>query len=237
MMGNISPLFIGFLPFVFLTYRAYPVVKSTYVAGIAGLVSLTTWLLLEPLILTTRYVLLPLALFTIPLSAAFVALEHELCYARASRWLVQSAIFMMIGLFLFQSRGVVYAVRYIAAIDHRDSRYISKRDFDVATWLNTHVQPGQRVALNDYRSYPYFLNVDILLNSESAEEIQWLWERRDRLSLEETWAFYAQQGFTYVVVRKEHMDHALSSRVHAGELSIVFVGQEKMVGRTVTLQH
>jgi hypothetical protein len=231
MLGNISPLFIGFLPFFLLTYPFPPLVRATSPAGIAGLVSLAIWLLIEPLILFTRWLLIPLALFTIPLSAALVSLEHELRSTRASRWLVKSAICMILLFLLFQSRAVVHAVRYITAIDKRDLKYASEPHYDVATWLNTHVQSGQRVALNEYGGYYYFLNTDILLSSESAEELQWLWDRRNHLSITETLEFYAKRGFTYVVIKTEHMSNTLSLRLNEGGLHIVFVGQKKMIGR------
>jgi hypothetical protein len=231
MLGNISPLFLGFLPFFFLAYPAYPLVRATLPAGIAGLVSLAIWLLIEPLILFTRWLLIPLALFTIPLSAALVSLAPELHFTRASRWFVKSAIGVILLFLVFQSRAVVHAVRYIAGIDQRDARYASEPYYDVATWLNTHIQPGQRVALNEYGGYYYFLDAEVLLDSESAEELQWLWDRREHHSITEAWNFYARRGFTYVVVRKEHMNNALSFRLDEGELRIVFVGQKKMIGR------
>jgi hypothetical protein len=231
MLGNISPLFIGFLPFLLLTYSSYPLVRATSPAGIAGLVSLATWLLIEPLILFTRWLLIPLTLFTLPLSAALVSLENELRSTRASRWLVKSTICMIFLFLLFQSRTVVYAVRYIAAIDKRDTRYISEPYYDIATWLNTHVQQGQRVALNEYGGYYYFFDADILLNSESAKELQWLWDRRDYQPITEVWDFYAQRGFTYVIIKKEHIGNTLSLSLDNGELHIVFVGQKKMIGR------
>jgi hypothetical protein len=187
-------------------------------------------LLIQPLILFTRWLLIPLALFTVPLSASLVSLEHELRSTRSSRWLVKSAICVIFLFLLFQSRAVVYAVRYIAAIDERDVRYVSEPYYDVATWLNTYVQPGQRVALNEYGGYYYFLNTDILLSSESAEELQWLWDRRGHLAMTETWDFYAKRGFTYVVIRKEHMSNTFPLRLEEGELQIVFVGQKKIIG-------
>jgi hypothetical protein len=231
MLGNISPLFIGLMPFFLLTYRSYSLVKSTYLAGLAGLASLTTWLLIEPLILFTRWLLIPLALFTIPLSAAFVALEEELHCTRVSRWLVRSAVFMVLFFLLFQSRSVVYAIRYAAALDQRDTKYESKPHYDVASWLNSHVQPGQRVALKEYGGHYYFINEEILLNSESSEELQWLWNHRDRIDIIETCNFYEKHGFTYVIIRKEHMQNSLRLMLNESELHIVFIGRNKMVGR------
>ena len=231
MLGNISPLFLGSLPFLLLTYRTYPLVRSTHMAGVAGLVSLATWLLLEPLILFTRWLLVPLAFCTIPCSAALVALEHELRSARAARWLMRGAFLMMLFFLLFQSRTVVHAVRYIAAIDQKATRYAAEPYYDVATWLNAHVQPGQRVGLRDYGNFFHFLQTDILLRSETAEESQWLWQHWDSLSMTEIGDFYARRGFTYVVMEKDRMPQASSWPLHDGELRILFVGQKKMVGR------
>jgi hypothetical protein len=231
MLGNISPLFIGFLPFFLLAYRFSSLVRSTYVAGVAGLVSMITWWLIEPLILFTRWLLIPLALFAIPLSAALVSLEQEIRYTRASRWLVRISIFMVMLFLLFQSRDIIYAIRYITMIEYRDDIYASEPYFDVATWLNVHMQQGQRVALKDYGGYFYFLNADILLGSESAEELQWIWERRGHIPITEVWNFYAQRGFTYVVLRKADVNNVLSLQLKDSELHVVFIGQKKVIGR------
>jgi hypothetical protein len=231
MLGNISPLFIGLLPFFLLTYRFDSLVRSTYLPGLAGLASLATWLLLEPLILFTRWLLIPLSLFTIPLSAALVTLEEELHYAPTSRWLVRSAIFIIFCFLLFQSRSVIYATRYIASIDKRSDKYVSKPYYDIGLWLNTYVQPGQRVALEEYDGYYYFINEDILLNSESMEELQWLWDHRDNTNFIDVCNFYAKRGFTYVVLRKEYMNDISQLTLNENKLRIVFVGQKKMIGR------
>jgi hypothetical protein len=231
MLGNISPLFIGLLPFFLLAYRSCSLVRATYPAGLAGLISLATWLLIEPLILFTRWLLIPLALFTIPLSAALVALEEELHYTRASRWLVGSAIFIILCFLLFQSRSAIYAIRYIASIDKRDDKYISKPHYDIAVWLNTHVQPGQRVALKSYDGHKYFINEQILLSSETYEDLQWLWDNIDHNNIVEEYNFYARRDFTYMVINKEHMGNALPFILNEKKLHVVFVGQKKMIGR------
>lgn len=231
MLGNISPLFIGLLPFFLLAYRSYSLVRATYIAGLAGLASLAIWLLMEPLILFTRWLLIPLALFTIPLSTSLVVLEKELHYTRTSRWLVRSAILITLCFLLFQSRSVVYAARYIASVDKRDDKYMSKPYYDIARWLNNHVQKGQRVALREYGGYYYFINEEILLNSESAEELQWFWDNRDHANIIEISDFYAKHGFTYVVIKKEHIDATLPLTLRKNKLHIVFVGEKKMIGR------
>jgi hypothetical protein len=233
MLGNISPLFLGFFPFFLLLYRRLPFARRSFIAGLAGLTSMVMWFLIEPLTLFTRWLLIPLGLLTVPLSTSVVAAEQSLRWTHTARWLVRGAVLTMLFFLLFQSRGVLYAVRYLAAIDSRAMRYASVPHFgyDVADWLNTHVQATQRVALSDYHGYPYFVNSRILLNSESAEELQWLWEHRSRLSPVEVWKFYARRGFTYAVVAKGRVDEARSIWPRDERLQVAFVGRNDAVLR------
>ena len=174
-----------------------------------------------------------------PLSASIVATEQDLHHTRIARYWMRSAVLLVLLLLLFQSRGVVYAIRYIASIDSRAMRYGSVQHFgyDVAAWLNAHVQPRQRVALKDYRGYLYFVNSDIILKSESEEELQWLWEHRDNPSssfyaaAEDFWRFYAQRGFTYIIVAKDRVGDDKSVWPHALGLQVAFVGHKNAVLR------
>jgi hypothetical protein len=212
MLGNLSPLFLGFLPFL-LAYRHLSIVRHALIAGFAGLTSITTWLLIEPLVLFTRWLLIPLGLLAVPLSASVAAVEQDLRRGHRVCWFVRSAIFIVFLFLLFQSRSVVYGIRYLASIDSRAAGYELMPGYDVATWLNAHVQPGQRVALGGWSGYSYFVSPDHLLNSESAEEYQWLWERYRSLSpsfwTADYWHFYATNDFTYVIVAKELVDNAV----------------------------
>ena len=213
MLGNLSPLFLGFFPFL-VAYRHFSIVRPAWIAGFAGLASITTWLLIEPLLLFTRWLLVPLGLLAVPLSASVVAVEQDLHRGhRVVGWFVRSAIFLVFLFLLFQSRSVVYGIRYLASTDSRAARYELMPGYDVATWLNAHVQPGQRVAFGGWSGYAYFVSPNHLLNSESAEEHQWLWERHRSHSpsswTADSWHFYARNGFTYVIVVKELADDAV----------------------------
>jgi hypothetical protein len=235
MLGNISPLFLGLVPFI-IAYRNSSVMRPALIAGLAGLIAWITWLSIHPLILFTRWLLVPLALVAVCLSAAVVAAEKDLRQTIASRWIFGSAILALCLFLLFQSRGVFYAVRYVAAIDSRSARYASMPGFDVASWINTHVNPGQRVALAHWIGYPYFLELRHLLNSESQAELQEFWERHRSLTVPhwtaEIWRFYKKRGFTYVVVRRNLMDEAWSAWSKDSDsmrLTIEFVGKNDAV--------
>jgi hypothetical protein len=150
MLGNISPLFVGFFPFLPLTYHCFSIERAALKAGLAGLTSVMTWLLIMPLALHTRWLLVPLGLLAIPLSAAFVAAEQGLRKDRTVRWLARSSVLIVLLFLMFEGRAVIYAARYLASIDDRAARYESAIGYDVAAWLNTHAQMGQRVALGGY---------------------------------------------------------------------------------------
>lgn len=219
MLGNISPLFLGFAPFLFVYCRS-PLVKSTIAAGLAGLASLAAWFAIEPLVLFSRFLLIPLALLTIPLSAAAFAAERHVRH-RPTRWLIKLASVIVLLFLVFESRGVVHASRYLMAIDSRDDRYRHLNGYDVAVWLNAHVREGERVAVSNYNGHKYFVEPRLLLRSENADELQWLWENGQwhyapggRIApsawRSEFWRFYVERGFSYVIVAKEGIGEALS---------------------------
>jgi hypothetical protein len=234
-LGNISPLFLGFLPFVLFYYRS-PIVRSGLIAGLAGLLSIAGWwLFINGLLPYARWMLLPLALFAIYLSASAVAADQDPRVARPARWLMRGTILTLLLFLLFQSREIVYAIRYVAAIDSRNSSYESKSGYDVAMWLNTHMQLGQRVALGGWSGYAYFLSPDNLINSESVNERQSLWQlcrcRAPWRWTADFWRFYAARSFNYVVVAKEVVTHAVSVLPDHIEVEVAFLGKTDAVLR------
>jgi len=70
MMGNISPLYLGLLPFLFFLPKQNHI--HVKIVGLVGLSGLVVWWFIQPLTLNTRYLLIPLALIAIPLSAIYV---------------------------------------------------------------------------------------------------------------------------------------------------------------------
>ena len=232
MLGNISPLFIGFLPFLLLYYHS-PLVRPVLIAGAAGLLSVITWwLLINQLLLFARWALVPLGLFAVILSAAVVAAEQDPHgVPRTTRWLIRSSILIVLFFLLFQSRAAVYGVRYLAARDSRAVIYepMTHTGYDIAEWLNAHVQTGQRVALSIWDGYAYFVNPKILVNVGSTEEYEWFWKHRDRPLSPASWSFYSRNGFTYVVVAKDSINEARAGLPDSIRLKVVFMGQKDAV--------
>ena len=256
MLGNLSPLFLGLVP-LFLLYRRGAVLGRAPIAGLAGLVAVIAWMLIEPLILHTRWLLVPLGLLAVPLSAALVAFEDDPAPHPRARGLTRGAMVALLCFVAFESRGVVHAARYVAAVDSREHVYQSESGYDVATWLNTHAQRGARVALAGYTGFSYFVDPDILLQSESASELQWLWKQgdtvadaRSRTSLPATstadlkakllssswspavWRFYTRNGFVLVVVPRATLPLAVTAwpgQVRDTQLRVAFLGREDAV--------
>jgi hypothetical protein len=242
MLGNISPLFIGLLPLL-LAYRAAPVMTISPAAGLAGLASLVTWLLLHPFYLYTRFLLVPLALIAVCLSASAIAAEAHLRRMTLPRYMFRSAMVILLLFLFFQSREVVYAIRYVASIDKRETRYQATPGFDVATWINANVVSGQRVSLAHWRGYEYFVNLQPLLNSESQAERQQLWQNYRVLKAsswtEDLWRFYIDKGFEYVAVPSYLVKELLTSwpeDIAYRKLRIAFEGRKQTVFRLEGIQ-
>jgi len=235
MLGNISPLFLGFLPLLWI-YQHFSLVRSALIAGFAGLISVSMWwLIVNELPPYPRWILVPLGLFAVLLSAATIAAEQDCRPARLVHWLIRGAILLVLFFLLFQNRAVLYGIRYLAAIDSRGAIYgtYAYYSYDVATWLNAQVQPGQRVAAEDWFRCRYFVDPHILLNSETTEERQWLWERRRLLSIPDRWTFYRQKGFTYVIVVKNQAEDIVAALPKDFGLQIAFVGRNETVLKIV----
>jgi hypothetical protein len=241
MLGNISPLFLGFGPFL-IAYRCSETVKAALIAGFAGILSIAAWMLMEPLVLFTRFLLIPLALLTIPLSAAAVVAERD-CFKTPAFWLIRSTMALLVLFLLFESRAVVYAGRYIVGLDSRAARYRPVSGYDIAVWLNSNVRSGERVAISNFNGYKYFVDPRLLLNTESADEFQWLWNHgrwfyagtgsiAPRLWRETFWRFYLERNFTYVVVTKGRLEEALAAwpdDIQTVRPRVVIEGSESVV--------
>lgn len=219
MLGNISPLFIGAVPMVVVLCGRSNLQRAGWFAGLLGMIALVTWLMIEPLILYTRLLLVPLALIAVPLGALIVHLDHD--PRRRVQWLIRSALAAVMLLLLFDSRGAIHAGRYLASVQSRAGWYQSTVGYDIAVWLNEYVKSNERVALANYKGHRYFIAPEILLKSESAEELQWLWSigkwrYNDIGSIgpeawtEEMWRYFVKQGFSYIVVDKKRLKDAQS---------------------------
>src|SRR4029079_16587464 len=104
MLGNISPLFVGLVP-IWWAYRRTAALNRTFGTAAAGLASLGAWIAIEPLVLFTRFLIVPLALLAIPLSRALVAAQEDHNDVRSVRFFLTSSLVLIFLFMLFDSRG------------------------------------------------------------------------------------------------------------------------------------
>ena len=227
MMGHLSPLFLGLIPLLFVRSIWNSLCPMVRLLGAMGLFSLVTWLFVEPTVLYTRWLLVPMALVAVPLGAAAVeAMESRAYGDRWARGLMIGGFLLMCMWLVFESRSMVYGIRYAIGRDHRDAVYAdcppdACRGYDSAKWLNENVEVGARIGLAAWSGYPlYFLRNEHLSYAENVSELQWLWNYGSSNSKRtewkgsifswspDTWTFYLDRGFSYVVIDNSQIDAA-----------------------------
>lgn len=212
MLGGISPLYLGLVPLLLLPSIRKALTSHVSLMGVMAVISFVTWMLIGPRILFTRFLLLPLVLMAVPLATAFVETVRNV---HGSRWVpvvMKSSLVIMCAWLVFDARSMVYGLRYVANADGRESRYAGKIGYDEAQWLNNHVNNGDRIGIAGWEGSRLFLRVEHLLNSESADERQVLWdlrvqvqEPRDIVLTAPAWTadilrFYRKRRFSYVII-------------------------------------
>lgn len=233
MLGNLSPLFLGFMA-PWLICRHAPEVRRGRQALGLGLLILATWIAVEARALHTRYLLVGLGLTAVGLAPAFVALDERLGRQRAPRFAGRAGLVVLAAFWLTVSTWTAYeAVRYTAGFGHREDRYRRKDGFDVAEWLNAHVGKAERVSLLGYSPYRYLLRPDILDGSESRKELEWAWEAARTEPGPQVASQVAMAGrFRHVVGRREAAAALLAALPASSQ--VAFTGAQYVV---VTLPH
>jgi hypothetical protein len=194
MLGNISPLFIGLIPA--LAWTGFPHARQKYLA-LAALVMVLTWMLIDPRVITPRFVFPPL----VALAVVGAAVGEQLLNRRIARPAMLLCMTALSALLLLEMRAALYGVRYAGGVVTRSSFYLNggrqEIHYSVAEYLRNHELPGTRVFL-DGLEYLYFLDTDILIHSQTRTEMQRASEgctARD--------AVIRKGGFSWLVVRAD----------------------------------
>jgi hypothetical protein len=236
MLGNVSPLFLASAPLLFVgeVRNSKLLPASAKLAGAAGLLGIAAWVVMEPRALHTRWLLVPLGLIAVPSAAALCAASECLGDVLARR-LVRGALALQVVLLLFSARHVVYAARYAIGSDTKRDVYSAERGFDphsgydLASWLNSHATAG-RAAIDRFGGYRYFLDPHILANSETADELQCLFEQRGRPDFSR-WVWYVDRGFKWIVVPRCALDSALAQmgEIHKDIWTVAYAAADDVV--------
>jgi hypothetical protein len=228
MLGVISPLFIGLLPA--LAWMGFQNARQKSLA-LAALLMGIMWMLIYPRIITPRFVFPPL----VALAVVAAGLGERLLKKRIVRPAMLLCLAGLSALLLLDMRSALYGVRYACGLTSRSSFYLDggrqEIYYSVAKFLHDHDLPGTRVFL-DSPEYTYFLDTDILLRSQTQEEMErasegcaardevirkggfsWLVVRTDRPGCQLTEGFQmAFRSGPLVVLRSESAAPAYSSK-------------------------
>lgn len=195
--GNLSPLVLAFAPLALLLPRPSSFLGSPLAAiTLAALTGLGCWVILNPSLLSPRYILSTLLVF-IPLAAR--GAEYVSVLDTGPRWLggsVLGCIFVtqvVVGTYFsgqvfFLSGTKRYLTGRMSQCD-RDGEYCRS-----LTALNEQAEPGDRVLLAAY--YRYWLRPDLLQCVSTEDELKDLRER----SPEAFWLGAREGGFRYLAV-------------------------------------
>jgi hypothetical protein len=234
MLGNISPLVLGAAP-LWLIFRGAPLVRSARPALWLGALVVSTWILLEPRSLHTRYLMVGVCLLAIGVAPAVWLGCVEL--RGTPRGLCRAALLGLLGFWLAASGWTALeALGHVSGRLGPADRYSLKLGWDSTQWVNAHVPHDARVAIRHLVAYPWFLRPDVLRGSESREERQRLYEASGRAEggaiHPAEWELLSRWGFGYAVLESRWLDASLAA-VPAGMArpDVAFEGRETLVLR------
>ncbi|MEJ5241523.1 MAG: hypothetical protein WHS87_10035 [Anaerolineales bacterium] len=194
-LGNISPLFVGFLPFLLSRSVRHQLYFSHQVRALlwSVLLTLIVWVVLVFTVVEIRYAwFLWMLIFAIFGKLIEISLDN-------SKKFVRAFLYPSIGLLLFflGARTAIIAIYTYSPIDSSGQAHC----YDVLSCtffqpINDIAALGDRIlVLNGYR---YYMRPDLFACSSRAEEYYNL-ERLARLNSADFWSETYRQGFRYVI--------------------------------------
>ena len=190
MLGTVSPLLLGLLPFAL---RLGLPESGPRRLALAAFAILGAWFLVFPWgLIFPRFLFTPVAL----LSVAAGAIAERMWEAGPFRSVVRAAIGLCLAMAVFDLRSTAYSLQYAAGVRSRAETYARQENarpwFGVAELLNRDVSGAERAFLE--MPYGYFLRLDILQGSQTAGERQ-----RAVASCEARARVLREGGFTHLV--------------------------------------
>lgn len=234
-LGNISPFFVGSLPFLLIGGVRKELRESSalLLVGAAGLVTLLLWLAVSFTVVEIRYVFFLWVLFFL------IAAQILDVITRSPRQLpgVLPVILVSLLLLYMGVRSVIISLATYAPVDGSGQAHC--HDLNFCTFLeplNASALPGERVlVLNAYR---YYLRPDLFACSSRANEYGELKPLAQAAS-PDFWTQVYKQGFRYVTYETNYAtfhthfgalppSQTTPPWLHITELSATPDGQEKI---------
>jgi hypothetical protein len=168
MLGTVSPLLLGLVPFVMRFGFTDPRQRGL---ALAAAVIFGAWFLVYPWgLIFPRFHFTPIAF----LAVVSGAMAQSALRLPGLRRVVQAAAALCLAVSLFDLRSAVYGLQYARGVLSRSEVYARHENamhwYAVAVSLNRDVAASDRVFLE--MPYSYFLRLDLLTGSQTAPERQ-----------------------------------------------------------------
>jgi hypothetical protein len=199
-LGGLTPIFLGFLPFLFVVDLRKKINYSQPLGDllIAALPTLTVWICAFFTVMEIRYVFFLWIILYLPVTEAVVSVfeNKSLPFQKLSVALV----YALLGFSII--RAAFTAIETYSPLDEQGNPQCHHFIFcDYLKPINDAAPQGVRVlTLNAYR---YYLRTDLLACSTVSDEYQALHDASFQ-SADEFWEEVYRQGYTYIAYEHEY---------------------------------
>jgi len=209
-LGNISPLFVGFLPFLLAKRVRENLHFSTLLVQFTpvALLTLLMWIIFFFTVLEIRYVLFLWIILFLAMAQVLESATHHVDVL--IRFLVR--VVLIIFMVVMCVRTLMIAVITYFPLNNAGNYYCP--DSHLCTMLETlnkSAAPGDRVLV--LHAYRYYLRPDLFACSSQMDEYTAL-EPLARQNSEEFWVEAYRRGFQFIIFEQ----HLAQDRYHFGKL-------------------
>lgn len=208
-LGNISPLFIAFLPAAFMRGIPQKMKERNALNSlvIVAVITLLLWIFLFFTVLEIRYVFFLWVILFVPLA------EIAATVLESTHRLLRNSVFVALtGLLLFIAVRIIYiALDSYSPIDKAGNPQCYDSQFcEFLRPINAVASPGDRVlTLNAFR---YYLRSDLFACSPTHEEYRVLQELSYK-DLESFWSEVYRQGYKFIAYENDYTTRHLQFRM------------------------
>lgn len=199
-LGNVSPLFIAFLPVVIVSgiQRKIKVIGLDWILFVISLIALLLWIFLFFTVLEIRYVLFLWIILYLPIAKTIAAMwEHE------EYLMPKLTTALLIGLLIFiVTRTLFIAVDTYSPVDANNNPQCYDSPFcEYLRPINEIAPEGARVLT--LGSFRYYLRSDLFACSTSHEEYSIL-QKLSREDPEAFWVEVYRQGYQFIAYENDY---------------------------------
>jgi len=194
--GNLSPLFLMFLPLIFLTPKPKYIFKNqAVIITLSTLIGLTIWFIFRPTVFAPRYFMACLLILSIPIagSAEYLTLGKSRFF---KIMIPATTILVLLSSGLYNLNKVFFPKETFKYLTGRMSECDKALDYCSAlNQINQTTKPGDRLFTDTV--FRYWLRTDLIECALTKNEVD---AYRELESPKQRWAFIFGRGFTYIPI-------------------------------------